>query len=121
MELELHQNNCARKAQVGVWIFKGPAAMMCLVIGFGVFILSMQCLNAAQVDFPLAIAISATPLFLLTLFVKFFINDKPESYAFDMLFLGVWRLKTRFHKIGLINPAPQLWPMPEKPEHPKNF
>jgi hypothetical protein len=120
MALELHQNSCARTAQPGIWIFKGTA-LLYLVVGFGVFILSMQIMSAAQVDFPIAVVISAMPLSGLTIFVRFFVNGKPPSYAIDVLLQGVWSLKTRLYKLGVVSRAPHIWPMPYKPAHPKDF
>jgi hypothetical protein len=120
MALKEHMNNCARLAQPGIWIFRGKA-MVLLVIGFALFILIMQCLRAVQLEMPIAIVISALPTLGLTVFVKFFVNDKPPSYAFDLLLFKVWRFKTWLFKVGVLSRPPGLWFLPEIIQHPKEF
>jgi hypothetical protein len=120
MALKEHMNNCARLAQPGIWIFRGKA-MVLLVIGFALFILIMQCLRAVQLEMPIAIAISALPTLGLTVFVKFFVNDKPPSYAFDLLLFQIWRFKTWLFKAGVLSRPPGLWFLPETIRHPKDF
>jgi hypothetical protein len=120
MALKEHMNNCARLAQPGIWMFRGKA-MVLLVIGFALFILIMQCLRAVQLEMPIAIAISALPTLGLTVFVKFFVNDKPPSYAFDLLLFKIWRFKTWLFKAGVLSRPPGLWFLPETIRHPKEF
>ena len=120
MALKEHMNNCARLAQPGIWIFRGKA-MVLLVIGFALFILIMQCLRAVQLEMPIAIVISALPTLGLTVFVKFFVNDKPPSYAFDLLLFKIWRFKTWLFKAGVLSRPPGLWFLPEIIRHPKEF
>ena len=120
MALKEHMNNCARLAQPGIWIFRGKA-MVLLVIGFALFILIMQCLRAVQLEMPIAIVISALPTLGLTAFVKFFVNDKPPSYAFDLLLFKIWRFKTWLFKAGVLSRPPGLWFLPEIIRHPKEF
>jgi hypothetical protein len=120
MALKEHMNNCARLAQPGIWIFRGKA-MVLLVIGFALFILIMQCLRAVQLEMPIAIVISALPTLGLTVFVRFFVNDKPPSYAFDLLLFKIWRFKTWLFKAGVLSRPPGLWFLPETIRHPKEF
>ena len=120
MALKEHMNNCARLAQPGIWIFRGKA-MVFLVIGFALFILIMQCLRGVQLEMPIAILISALPTLGLTVFVKFFVNDKPPSYAFDLLLFKIWRFKTWLFKAGVLSRPPGLWFLPEIIRHPKGF
>jgi hypothetical protein len=120
MALKEHMNNCARLAQPGIWIFRGKA-MVLLVIGFALFILIMQCLRAVQLEMPIAIAISALPTLGLTVFVKFFVIDKPPSYAFDLLLFKIWRFKTWLFKAGVLSRPPGLWFLPETIRHSKEF
>ena len=96
-------------------------AMVLLVIGFALFILIMQCLRAVQLEMPIAIVISALPTLGLTVFVKFFVNDKPPSYAFDLLLFKIWRFKTWLFKAGVLSRPPGLWFLPEIIRHPKEF
>ena len=120
MALKEHMNNCARLAQPGIWIFRGKA-MVFPVIGCALFILIMQCLRAVQLEMPIAIVISALPALGLTVFVKFFVNDKPPSYAFDLLLFKIWRFKTWLFKAGVLSRPPGLWFLPEIVRHPKEF
>jgi hypothetical protein len=54
-------------------------------------------------------------------FVKFFVNDKPPSYAFDLLLFKIWRFKTWLFKAGVLSRPPGLWFLPEIIRHPKEF
>lgn len=115
-----HLNNCARIAQPRIWIFRGKA-MVFLVIGFALFILIMQCLRAIDLEMPIAIVISVLPTIAIAVFVKFFVNDKPPSYAFDLLLYKIWRFKTWLFQKGILKRPPNLWFSPDVISHPKEF
>ena len=88
----MHSNDNAREGRPRVWIFQGRSVVL-LVIGAGTFVGLFRILDAASVDWPLNIAVSILPLALCALFVWRFVNDKPSSYAWDLLMLGIWRCR----------------------------
>jgi energy-coupling factor transporter transmembrane protein EcfT len=120
MRLELHANDNARTAQPSLWIFQGPAVGL-LVVGVMFFVCLMLVLSRLGVDWISTIVISALPLAAITIFVHFFVNGRPPSYALDLLALQMWRLRCSWYLQRLLDKPPQLWVIRRAPRHPKEF
>src|SRR6516162_3439744 len=89
-ELKNHSNHfflCFNQDFYGTGvIFQGPAVGL-LVVGVMFFICLMLVLSRLGVDWIPTIVISALPLAAITIFVQFFVNGRPPSYALDLLAL----------------------------------
>jgi len=120
MALSLNPNDCARTAQPSLWIFQGPAVGL-LVVGVLFFVCLMLVLSRLGVDWIPTIVLSASPLAAITIFVQFFVNGRPPSYALDLLALQIWRLRCSWYLQRLLDKPPQLWIVPRTPRHPKEF
>jgi hypothetical protein len=120
MALEMHPNDAAREARPSLWIFSGRAVVL-LVAGVFLFILLFLVLSHTGVDFWWTLALSALPLLAITAFVNFFVNGRPPSYAWDLLVLARWRVRSRIYMAGCLERPPQLWVANRKPAHPKEF
>jgi hypothetical protein len=120
MALSLNPNDCARTAQPSLWIFQGPAVGL-LVVGVMFFVCLMLVLSRLGVDWIPTVIISALPLGAITIFVQFFVNGRPPSYAADLLALQMWRLRCCWYLQRLLDKPPQLWVISRAPRHPKEF
>ena len=120
MALELHANDCARIARPSIWIFEGPAVGL-LVVGVLFFISLFLVLSRLGVDWVPTTVISALPLAGITVFVRFFVNGRPPSYALDLLVYQVWRVRSWWYLQRLLDKPPQLWVVSRAPRHPKEF
>src|ERR1700751_672598 len=120
MPLELHANANARTSQPSLWIFRGPAVGL-LVVGVLFFVCLMLVLSRLGVDWIPTIAISTLPLAAITIFVQFFVNGRPSSYALDLLALQTWRLRCSWYVQRFMDKPPQLWVISRAPRHPKEF
>ena len=120
MPLELHANDNARTAQPSLWIFRGPAVGL-LVVGVLFFVCLMLVLSRLGVEWIPTIVLSAVPLAAITIFVQFFVNGRPPSYAVDLLALQTWRLRCSWYLQRLLDKPPQLWVISRTPRHPKEF
>jgi hypothetical protein len=116
----LNQNDSAREAKAGWWIFSGPQ-MGWLVISVLFFIVLAMLLSHAGLDIVLVLGISSIPFCLVTAFVHFMVNGRAPSYSLDLISLQVFRLKTCLFLNGLITRPPELWTRGTKPLHPDNF
>jgi hypothetical protein len=120
MALNLNPNDCARTAQPSLWIFQGRSVGL-LVVGVMFFVCLMLVLSRLGVDWTATIAISALPLSAITIFVQFYVNGRPPSYALDLLALHMWRLRCVWYLECLLDKPPQLWIVSRAPRHPKEF
>jgi energy-coupling factor transporter transmembrane protein EcfT len=120
MSLEMHPNDNARTAHPSIWIFSGPSVGL-LVIGVMFFVCLMLVLSRLGVDWIPTVVISALPLAAITIFVHFFVNGRPPSYALDLLALQMWRLRCSWYLQRLLDKPPQLWVISRAPRHPKEF
>ena len=120
MVLSLNPNDCARTAQPSLWIFQGPSVGL-LVVGVMFFVCLMLVLSRLGVDWISTVVISALPLCAITIFVHFFVNGRPPSYALDLLTMQMWRLRCSLYLQRLLNKPPELWVISRAPRHPKEF
>ena len=120
MPLEFHSNDNAREGRPSVWIFEGKSVVF-LVCGVAAFIALFRILAACDLDWPITLGISVLPLLAMTAYVHFCVNGKPPSYFVDMVLLLVWRAKAGLYLSGALDRPPELWTVPEKPKHPKEF
>jgi hypothetical protein len=120
MALELHPNDCTREARPSLWIFEGPTVGW-LVLGVMFFLSLFVVLSRLGVDWLPATGISALPLGLMTVFVRFLVNGRAPSYAVDLLTLEVWRLRSWWYLQRLSDRPAQLWIVVRAPRHPKEF
>jgi hypothetical protein len=120
MPLELYANDAAREAKPSLWVFEGPWVGT-LVVGVMFFISLFVLLSRWGVDWIPASVISGFPLGLTTLFVQFFVNGRPPSYALDLLALQTWRLRSSWYLQRLLDKPPQFWVVLRAPRHPKDF
>ncbi len=123
--MELHDNSTSREAKPGITIpgitsFHGKSVVF-LVIGVALFIFMFLGLYLLGLDWYIALPLSLAPLSLLTAFVAFFINDRPPSYVTDLLYMGIFRLKTWLYLHGMKDRASELWIMDSTRNHPKEF
>jgi hypothetical protein len=121
MALQLRPNDNAREGRPSVWIFSGRSVVL-LVIGVA---LGISLFRIASVQWGLetipSLVIGILPLGLITAFVAFFVNGKPESYAIDLAFWGLFRLHSRLYVTGIIDRTPEFWIRPKSPRHPSEF
>jgi hypothetical protein len=120
MPLELHANDNAREAKPSLWLFHGPTVGW-LVLGVMFFISLVTLLARLGADWLSAPLISVLPLAGITVFVVFFVNGKPASYALDLFALQVWRLRSAWYVQRLSDRPPQFWAVLRSPRHPKDF
>jgi len=120
MALSLNPNDCARKAQPSLWIFQGPAVGL-LVMGVMFFVSLMLVLSRLGVDWISTVFISALPFAAITIFVHFFVNGRPPSFALDLLAMQMWRVRCSWYFQRLMDNPPQLWVISRAPRHPKEF
>jgi len=92
-----------------------------LVIGVAVFVALFRIMAAAGVDWYVALPASLIPLGVITMFVRFFVNGRPPSFATDLILLAAWRFKTWLYLAGALNRPPVLWLGTESPDPPKEF
>ncbi len=123
--MELHDNSTSREAKPGITIpgvttFHGKSVVF-LVIGVALFIFMFLGLYLLGVDWYFALPVALVPIASLTAFVAFFINDRPPSYVNDLLYMGIWRLKTRLYMAGVKDRPSELWITDNMPNYPKDF
>jgi hypothetical protein len=85
------------------------------------FVCLMLVLSRLGVDWIPTLVISALPLGAITIFVHFFVNGRPPSYALDLLALQMWRLRCSWYLQRLLDKPPQLWAISRAPRHPKGL
>jgi hypothetical protein len=120
MALQLHPNDNAREARPSLWIFHGPAVGW-LVLGVMFFMSLVTILARLGADWLSATVISLLPLGAITLFVMFFVNGKPASFALDLFTLQIWRLRSLWYLVRLCDKPPQFLAVLRPPRHPKDF
>ena len=121
MALEMRPNDNAREGRPSVWIFSGQSIVL-LVIGVGLSLGSFRISNSVWgLEVVPSLAIGITPLGVITAFVAFFVNGKPESYALDLAFWGAFRLQSWLYLIGIIDRPPEFWVRGKAPRHPVEF
>lgn len=120
MPLEFHSNDNAREGRPAVWIFEGKSVVF-LVGGVAAFVALFRILAGVGFEWPMNLGISVLPLLAMTAYVHFAVNGKPPSFAFDVLFLWLWQAKVWLYFSGALDRPPVLWPVTEKPKHPKEF
>ena len=108
MSLEIHANDNAREGRPGVWIFQGRSVVL-LVIGAGLFVGLFRILDFAGADLPLNFPLSLLPLALMTVYVWRFVNDKPVSYAQDLLTWHLFRFRQALYMSGALDRPPSFW------------
>ena len=104
----MHANDNAREGRPGVWIFQGRSVVL-LVIGAGLFVGLFRILDFAGIDLPLNFALSLLPLALMTVYVWRFVNDKPASYAQDLLAWHLFRFRQWLYMNGALDRPPSFW------------
>jgi len=121
MALQLRPNDNAREGRPSVWIFSGQSVVL-LVIGVG---LSLGLFRVANAFWGLetvpSLVVGIIPLGVITAFVAFFVNGKPDSYALDLAFWGAFRLQSWLFLIGIIDRPPEFWVRRKAPRHPREF
>jgi hypothetical protein len=121
MALQLRPNDNAREGRPSVWIFSGQSVVL-LVIGAGLSLGLFRIANALWgLETVPSLIIGIIPLGLITAFVAFFVNGKPESYALDLALWGAFRLQSRLFVIGIIDRPPDFWVRGKPPRHPSEF
>jgi len=104
----MNANDNAREGRPGVWIFQGRSVVL-LVIGAGLFVGLFRIMDFAGIDLPLNFALSLLPLGLMTLYVWRFVNDKPVSYAQDLLAWHLFRFRQWLYTSGALDRPPPFW------------
>ena len=121
MALEMRANDNAREGRPSVWIFSGRSVVL-LVIGVGLSLTLFRVANALWgFETVPSLVIGIIPLGMITAFVAFFVNGKPESYALDLAFWGAFRLQSCLYRIGIVDRPPQFWVRGKAPRHPIEF
>jgi hypothetical protein len=121
MALELRPNDNAREGRPSVWIFSGQSVVL-LVIGVGLSLVLFRVANALWgFDTVPSLVIGIMPLALITAFVAFFVNGKPESYALDLALLQVFRMQRWLYVTGIVDRPPEFWVRGKCPRHPREF
>jgi len=121
MALEMRTNDNAREGRPSVWIFSGQSVVL-LVIGVGLSLVLFRVANALWgFETIPSLVIGITPLTLITTFVAFFVNGKPESYALDLGLLQVFRIQRWLYLTGIIDRPPEFWVHRKPPRHPREF
>jgi hypothetical protein len=104
----MHDNDNARESRPGVWIFQGRSVVL-LVIGAALFVGLFRVLDFAGIDLPFNSALSLLPLALVTVYVWRFVNDKPVSYAQDLLVWYLFRFRQWLYMNGALDRPPSFW------------
>ena len=121
MALQLRPNDNAREGRPSVWIFSGQSVVL-LVIGVGLSLGLFRVANALwSLETVPSLIVGIIPLGVITAFVAFFVNGKPESYALDLAFWGAFRLQSWLFLIGVIDRPPEFWVRGKQPRHPSEF
>jgi hypothetical protein len=121
MALQLRPNDNAREGRPSVWIFSGQSVVL-LVIGVGLSLGLFRVANALWgLETVPSLVIGIIPLGLITAFVAFFVNGKPESYALDLALWGAFRLQSWLYVMGIIDRPPEFWVRSKAPRHPIEF
>jgi hypothetical protein len=121
MALQLRPNDNAREGRPSVWIFSGQSVVL-LVLGVGLSLGLFRIANALWgLETGPSLIIGIIPLGVITAFVAFFVNGKPESYALDLALWGAFRLQSRLFVIGVIDRPPEFWVRGKPPLHPTEF
>jgi hypothetical protein len=121
MALQLRPNDNAREGRPSVWIFSGQSVVL-LVIGVGLSLGLFRVANALWgLETVPSLIVGIIPLGVITVFVAFFVNGKPESYALDLAFWGAFRLQSWLFLIGVIDRPPEFWVRGKSPRHPIEF
>jgi len=121
MALEMRPNDNAREGRPSVWIFSGQSVVL-LVIGVGLSLVLFRVANALWgLETVPSLLIGVVPLALVTAFVAFFVNGKPESYALDLALLQVFRIQRWLYSTGIIDRPPEFWVRGKGPRHPREF
>ena len=121
MALQLRPNDNAREGRPSVWIFSGQSVVL-LVIGVGLSLVLFRVANALWgFETIPSLVIGIMPLALITAFVAFFVNGKPESYALDLALLQVFRIQRWLYVIGIVDRPPEFWVRGKCPRHPREF
>jgi hypothetical protein len=68
-----------------------------------------------------SLLIGVVPLALITAFVAFFVNGKPESYALDLALLQAFRIQRWLFVTGIVDRTPEFWVRRKPPRHPREF
>src|ERR1700692_2990813 len=108
MPLEMHANDNAREGRPGVWIFQGRSVVL-LVIGAALFVGLFRILDFAGADLPLNFALSLLPPSLMTVYLWWFVKDKPVSYAQDFLTWHLFRFRQALYMSGALDRPPSFW------------
>jgi hypothetical protein len=121
MALQLRPNDNAREGRPSVWIFSGQSVVL-LVIGVGLGLVLFRIANALWgLETVPSLIIGILPLTLITAFVAFFVNGKPESYALDLMLLQAFRIQRWLYLTGLVDRPPEFWMRGKPPRHPREF
>jgi hypothetical protein len=121
MALEMRPNDNAREGRPSVWIFSGQSVVL-LVIGVGLSLVLFRIANALWgLETIPSLVIGIAPLALITVFVAFFVNGKPDSYALDLAFWGAFRLQSWLYATGIVDCLPEFWVRGKCPRHPREF
>jgi hypothetical protein len=121
MALQLRPNDNAREGRPSVWIFSGQSVVL-LVIGVGLSLGLFRVANALWgLETVPSLIVGIIPLGVITAFVAFFVNGKPESYALDLAFWHAFRLQSWLYVIGLMERPPEFWVRGKAPRHPIEF
>ena len=120
MPLELHPNDNAREGRPRVWIFQGRSVVL-LVIGVGLFVGLFRILDVVGIDWLPDVLISLLPLALTTLFVWRLVNDRPSSYAADLLAWHLFRFRQWVYRRGALHRPPSFWIRCGELPHPDQF
>jgi hypothetical protein len=121
MALEMRPNDNAREGKPSVWIFSGQSVVL-LVIGVGLSLLLFRIANALWgFETVPSLLIGVVPLALITAFVAFFVNGKPESYALDLALLQAFQIQRWLFVTGIVDRTPEFWVRRKSPRHPREF
>jgi len=121
MALVMRPNDNAREGKPSVWIFSGQSVVL-LVIGVGLSLLLFRMANALWgFETVPSLVIGVMPLALITGFVAFFVNGKPESYALDLALLQAFRIQRWLYGTGIVDRPPEFWVHRKPPRHPREF
>jgi ABC-type uncharacterized transport system permease subunit len=109
MALEMRPNDNAREGRPSVWIFPGQLVVP-LVIGVGLSLVLFRMANAFWgFETVPSLVIGIVPLTLITAFVAFVVNGKPESYALDLALLQIFRIQRLLYLTGIVDRPPEFW------------
>jgi hypothetical protein len=118
--LEFNDNDNAREGKPRFWVFRGRYAVL-VVVGAILFMMLFGILSHMGVDFVPTLVLSTVPMALFALWVAFFVNGKPDSYSWDLLLWGRFKLRVWLFRHAILPYPPQFNLRALAPAHPTEY